>query len=456
MEPFLKKIAQFIERECHFNANDKLLVALSGGADSVALLLSLKQLGYCLEAVHCNFRLRGDESDRDARFCQELCRKKNIPFHRKIFETQAYVKKNKVSVEMAARELRYAYFEQLRSQLGAAYICVAHHRDDQAETVLMNLLRGSGVKGLRGMLPLQGFIARPLLDVSRKEIETYLSRVKQSYVTDSTNLMPDCLRNKLRLQVLPLMSKINPQVVRNIVRTATFVRQAEKILDNDIHVLTSTDMIAIEQLKQSPSPEYVLYVYLHDKAFSSAQIIQIAASLDGQSGRRWLSPTHELLIDRGQLILRTRTFNDNDFETEITRTGIFQYSEKEEIILFEQIKTDDFIPSSDNLSVDMDLSKVQFPLFLRKTKSGDRITLSQGHTKLVSNLLRDNKKSLFERQSQYVLADATDVVLWVVGLRLSAHVYVTHETQSILSARLRSSGVSMPTVSTSVSPTRIL
>lgn len=456
MMPFEKKIAEFIERESLFNREDKLLVALSGGADSVALLLALKGLGYDLEAVHCNFHIRGDEAERDALFCEELCRHINVPFHRKDFDTNIYAKTRKVSVEMAARELRYSFFEELRKEIGAVVICVAHHCEDQAETVLMNLLRGTGIKGLRGMIPLHGFVARPLLNVSRKEIENYLDLLKQPYVTDSTNLETDYSRNKLRLQVLPLLQEINPGVVDNIVRTANNLRQAELMLHNEISDFVSSDSLSIEDLKQHPSPEYVLFELLQNKAFSSAQINQISESLDGENGRRWLSPTHELLIDRGRILIQKRTEDHIDIAIEITQIGTFQYAEGQEIILFEQTKNEAFLPSTDNSSVDMDSEKVRFPLILRKVKTGDRIRLRKGGTKLVSDLLCDNKKSLFEKRSQLVLVDASDAVLWVVGLRLSAHVYVTQETRSILSARLRSSGVSMPTVSTSVNPTRIL
>ena len=327
MMPFENKIAEFIERERLFNKEDKLLVALSGGADSVALLMALKGLGYDLEAVHCNFHLRGEESERDALFCEELCRHINVPFHRKDFDTNIYAKTRKVSVEMAARELRYSFFEELRKEIGAVVICVAHHCEDQAETVLMNLLRGTGIKGLRGMLPLHGFVARPLLNVSRKEIENYLLLLKQPYVTDSTNFETDYSRNKLRLQVLPLLQEVNPRVVDNIVRTAKNLRQAEMMLSNEISDSISSDNLSIEKLKQHPSPEYVLFELLQNKAFSSAQIIQIAESLDGENGRRWLSPTHELLIDRGRILIQKRTEDHIDIAIEITQTGTFQYAE---------------------------------------------------------------------------------------------------------------------------------
>ncbi|MCI1684992.1 MAG: tRNA lysidine(34) synthetase TilS, partial [Prevotella sp.] len=158
------------------------LVALSGGPDSVALLRVLADLDYQIEAVHCNFRLRGDESDRDEAFCRHLCQSFHVPFHVTHFDTRTYAALHRVSIEMAARELRYPYFEKLRQAIGAAGICVAHHQDDSVETVLMNLLRGTGLKGLEGILPQQGYLIRPLLGVSRSDIEQYLSSIGQDFV----------------------------------------------------------------------------------------------------------------------------------------------------------------------------------------------------------------------------------------------------------------------------------
>ena len=164
------------------------LVALSGGADSVCLLLAMKRLGYRVEAIHCNFHLRGAESDRDEEFCKRLCEREQIPFHTVHFDTKTYAEVHKVSIEMAARELRYNYFEQLRKAIDAEAILVAHHKNDAVETLLMNLLRGTGIHGLQGIKPRNGRIIRPLLCVSRQEIVEWLNMIGQDYVTDSTNL----------------------------------------------------------------------------------------------------------------------------------------------------------------------------------------------------------------------------------------------------------------------------
>ena len=201
------KVSDFIGKHQLLSRDSLHIVALSGGADSVALLHILSELGYRIEAAHCNFHLRGEESNRDELFVKELCEKNNIPLHLIHFNTEEYASLHQVSIEMAARDLRYHYFSQLCQDIGAASVCVAHHRDDAVETLLMNLLRGSGIHGLTGIRPQNGLVVRPLLCLSRQEIEDYLHSIGQEYVVDSTNLTDDVLRNKIRHHVIPLDRK---------------------------------------------------------------------------------------------------------------------------------------------------------------------------------------------------------------------------------------------------------
>ena len=226
---FLEKIDKYIHRNNLLHPEDLYIVALSGGADSVALLLVLKQLGYKVEAAHCNFNLRGEESIRDEQFCVSLCEKQNVPLHRIHFDTKAYAALHKVSIEMAARELRYQYFENLRKDICAKGICVAHHEDDNVETILLHIIRGTGLKGLTGIAPKNGNIIRPLLCITRSDIIAYLESVQQNYVVDSTNLVDDVKRNKIRLNLLPMLEEMNPSVKSNIASMARYLAEAEKI-----------------------------------------------------------------------------------------------------------------------------------------------------------------------------------------------------------------------------------
>ena len=262
------KVERYIEKHKLLNPNELYLVALSGGADSVALLLLLKNAHFNVHAAHCNFHLRGDESDRDEAFCVELCQRLGVELHRAHFDTREYAELHKVSIEMAARELRYKWFEQLRQDIGAAGICVAHHRDDSVETVLLNLVSGTGLRGLTGIQPRNGHILRPLLCVSRAEIEAFLAEKGQKYVTDSTNLEADVQRNIVRLEVLPLLRKLNPAVAENIQRTAENLAEAQLVLNVAIASINSSNILNLSDLEKYGSSEYLAFEWLKKYGFS--------------------------------------------------------------------------------------------------------------------------------------------------------------------------------------------
>lgn len=427
---------------------DLFLVALSGGADSVCLLMAMKRLGYAIEAIHCNFRLRGAESDRDEEFCKSLCEREQIPFHTVHFDTKTYAEVHKISIEMAARELRYNYFEQLRKAIDAEAILVAHHMNDSVETLLMNLIRGTGIHGLQGIKPRNGNIIRPLLCVSRKEIVEWLGEIGQDYVTDSTNLEDDVTRNKLRLNIIPLLEKINPAASENIAKTALRMVEAGKVFDDSMNgivkdiTLGSTDdwvYIDKEKLQVSPSKEYALHTILSPYHFSPAQIEEIALSDYSQSGKSWESSTYQLVVDRKALLLRKKNVNEcRPFR--IPETGTYVISETknetERISIKEVVVDDVFKISKERDTVTLDAEKVRFPLTIRRVEKGDRfIPFGMKGSKLISDYLTDRKKNVFEKQNQLVLLDANDNVLWLVGERPDARCCITENTIKALTIR---------------------
>ena len=225
----ISQIKEYISNNIPLSVGDKILVGLSGGADSVALLSILKELGYCCFAAHCHFALRGEESDRDRNFAKHIATKLEVPFIEVQFDTLKYAAENKISVEMACRELRYEWFEKQRIALGCRYLAVAHHRDDSVETVLINLIRGTGISGLTGIAPLNGTVIRPILSLSRNNVEEYIQQSGLNYVTDSTNNEVIYVRNKIRNRILPMMKEINPSVYEAIESTATHLRETELI-----------------------------------------------------------------------------------------------------------------------------------------------------------------------------------------------------------------------------------
>ena len=424
------------------------LLALSGGADSVCLLLAMKRLGYTIEAIHCNFHLRGAESDRDEEFCKQLCEREQIPFHIVHFDTQSYAEVHKVSIEMAARELRYGYFEQLRKAIDAEAILVAHHMNDSVETLLMNLIRGTGIHGLQGIKPRNGNIIRPLLCVSRKEIVEWLWEIGQDYVTDSTNLEDDVTRNKLRLNIIPILEQINPAASENIAKTALRMVEAGKVFDDsmngiveDLTLGSTGDWVTIdkEKLQVSPSKEYALHTILSPYHFSPAQIEEIALSDYSQSGKTWESSTHQLVVDRKALLLRKKDEEERrSFRIpEIGTYVILETKEKTERISIKEVIVDDvFKISKEHDTVTLDAEKVRFPLTIRRVEKGDRfIPFGMKGSKLISDYLTDRKKNVFEKQSQLVLLDANDNVLWLVGERPDARCCITENTIKALTIR---------------------
>ena len=462
----------------------KYIVALSGGADSVSLLFVLKhlehELGIDVEAAHCNFHLRGAESVRDEEFCKQLCERLSVPLHLIHFDTQAYADLHSVSIEMAARDLRYGYFENLRRDIKAQDICVAHHRDDSVETVLLNLVRGTGLRGLRGIQPRNGNIIRPLLSLSREDIVQYLGALGESYVTDSTNLHNDVKRNKIRLDVMPLLRELNPSVSQSIFESSLRVGEALKVFDEAMkqsiadvttpprgctcpkctnqpvrkftnqpllvqqslqhqqrctlqanHPLT----ISIDRLKQQPSPEYTLHEILSPRGFTSAQIEQIYGSLDTCSaGKIIASDSHELAFDRGSLLVQPRTnVADAARSMRIPETGTYVFSDSLKIKVAAEDCGDDYVPSRAADCVCLDASDIKFPLTLRHIEQGDRfVPFGMNGMKLVSDYLTDRKKNVFEKRAQLVVTDAQQRIVWLVGERTDNRFRITPHTQQAL------------------------
>ena len=434
----------------------KYIVALSGGADSVSLLFVLKhlehELGISIEAAHCNFHLRGAESVRDEEFCKQLCERLSVPLHLIHFDTQAYADLHRVSIEMAARDLRYGYFENLRRDIEAQDICVAHHRDDSVETVLLNLVRGTGLRGLRGIQPRNGNIIRPLLSLSREDIVQYLDALGESYVTDSTNLHNDVKRNKIRLDVMPLLRELNPSVSQSIFESSLRVGEALKVFDEAMkrsiadvtatspsHHLTISPphhlVISVERLKKLPSPEYTLHEILSSRGFTSAQIEQIYGSLDTCSaGKIIASDSHELAFDRGSLLVQPRTnVADAARSMRIPETGTYVFSDSLKIKVAAEDCGDDYVPSRAADCVCLDASDIKFPLTLRHIEQGDRfVPFGMNGMKLVSDYLTDRKKNVFEKRAQLVVTDAQQRIVWLVGERTDNRFRITPHTQQAL------------------------
>ena len=427
-------VHKFIEEKKLFNLQDKILVALSGGADSVALLRVLLSLGYTCECAHCNFHLRGLESDRDETFVRQLCEKQGIPLHVTHFDTSAYAKEHHISIEMAARELRYEWFEHIRKEIGASAIAVAHHRDDSVETFLLNLMRGAGINGLKGIPVKNGLIVRPLLSVSREDILDYLQAIHQDFVTDSTNMEDEYMRNKIRLNIIPVMKEVNPSIMETIQETTFRFSEISNIYQQDrmeaiAHKLTSTSpdlfRISVADVLEDLAPVSLLHEILFPKGFNGRQIQDIYRTLSSsQSGKRFFSADWEVLRDREDLWIKKKT----------------PAQSIPEIKMDEVNRTPSFVIPRDKHIACLDADKIKQPLTIRKWERGDKfVPLGMNGKKNVSDYLTDKKFSLFQKENQYVVCCGDDIV-WLVNERTDHRYRITESTQRIMLIQIKKDG----------------
>ena len=414
-----------------------VIVGLSGGADSVALLHILTRLGYPCVAAHCNFHLRNDESDADADFAQQTAEALGLPFRRIDFDTADYAHQNGVSTEMAARTLRYEWFETLRRELGAEAIAVAHHRDDNVETVLLNLIRGTGLSGLCGMRPRNGHIVRPLLSVDRHQIVRWLTDRHLPFRTDSSNASDVYRRNFVRLRLLPLMEQLNPSVRDAILRMAGHLTDVEAIYCNAIdshraHLMDAEGRISIDALLRTPAPHAMLFELLTPYGFTPSQCADIARALSRESGRSFVAPggRWHLLKDRLHLILYPA---DEVSADAFTLTLGSELTAPIRLSLEERIVDDTFTISCSPHVATFDADRIALPLTLRRWRAGDSfVPFGMTGRKKLSDYFSDHKFSLLHKAAAWILCDASGRILWIVGHRTDNRFRITSKTSRAL------------------------
>ena len=437
-----RRVQDFIRKQQLFADEAKILVALSGGADSVALLRILLRLGFHCHAVHCNFHLRGEESNRDEQFVTDLCRMLGVPCEVAHFDTTAYASEHKQSIEMAARELRYREFERLRQAHGLDAIAVAHHQDDAVETMLLNLIRGAGINGLTGMKVKNGHVVRPLLCLTRDEVISYLDLLGQPYVTDSTNLTDAYARNKVRLNLLPLMEQINPAAKENIMQAALHLGEAATIYNNVIEE-TKTRLVTpqaegididIAALLATEVPQAYLFEIVHPYGFNSAQVTDIFRSLTAEAGRVFESADYTLLRDRTHLLLRRKVtpIVADGIGYTLPLEGSLQLPDGTQFIVttIEPDTTWSVPKHSDVLC--LDLARISQPLTLRHPQQGDRFCpFGMKGSKLLSDFYNDLKLPHTEKAKQWVLCHGEEIV-WAVGQRSSEYYRLDGKVERML------------------------
>lgn len=432
---------QYIREKKLFTPSEKILLAISGGIDSMVLLHLFADAGYRFGVVHCNFNLRGEDSDGDEQFVGDQVLKLGVPFFTGNFDTKEHASVQGISIEMAARELRYRYFEEVRKSNSFDYIATAHHKDDLLETFFLNLSRKTGIKGLTGIKEKAGKVIRPLLFASRQEIVDYAALHAIGKREDSTNSELIYQRNFIRHKVLPLLSELNPAFRKNLYESILNLRDAEEVYSGylkqeQLKVMSyegQTPVINIRNLLNTPFPKILLLEILAEYGFNSSISAQVYSCLDSESGRLFYSGKHRLVKDRQALYITP--LPDTDDHYYYIEEGDMELFAPFEITI-QQLKAENFrMDRSKDIAL-IDKEKVEFPLLIRKWKAGDYFQpLGMTGFKKLSDFLIDEKVPLHNKENVWLLCSGQQVV-WVMGYRLDNRFRITADTRQILKIAL--------------------
>ncbi|MFC5269384.1 tRNA lysidine(34) synthetase TilS [Adhaeribacter terreus] len=434
----LEKIASYIKENELAPAGSKIVVAVSGGLDSVVLADVLHKLKYEIAIAHCNFGLRGEDSEADELFVKKLAKKYEVPFFAEHFSTQSFADEHGLSIQMAARQLRYSWFEKLRHEIGFDFIATAHHQNDTLETILLNLTRGTGLAGLHGIPPKNGKLVRPLLCMAKDDLYDYLVEKRLAWREDASNETTKYQRNLLRHEVVPVLKKLNPNLEETIFQTSERIRGAEAIFENYVAEVKNRAVkesdeatyINVLELEKSLSLATVLHELLKPYHFPFEKSKQIAENLRNTSGTQFDSPTHHLVIDREQLVITPkdlRHFASYEISETVTELQAESFTVKLKRVPAEGYK----IPKGKNIAA-LDAGLLQFPLKLRPWQEGDWfVPLGMNGKKKISDLLIDQKVPLNLKSKVLVLTSAQSIA-WVVGQRPDNRFKVSEKTEDVL------------------------
>jgi tRNA(Ile)-lysidine synthase len=432
-----ERLLKYIKEKKLFKNEEKLLVAVSGGADSVALCYFLSEIGTPFLIAHCNFKLRGVESDEDEQFVRQLAHQLGKEVVVKSFETLQATKDKKISIQMAARELRYQWFEELRSKHKCKYIATAHHKSDSAETILLNITRGTGIEGLHGIKPKNGNIIRPLLIFSKEEILSFLQENKITFRDDSSNSSDKYHRNRIRLNVIPQLKKINPALEEAFETFIEKMNQVEDIFRKEVDGFKANRVSRIEDriiidvvdLKEVQGAPIILFEVLKEYGFNYSQCKDICQKTDGPSGKKFESEGFTAFIDRNSIILSPRAIEDKIYSLIEQHKTILPVSDF--VLHLHKIKKEDMVFSQDRAVALLDFDKLSFPLTLREWNEGDFfIPLGMKGKKKLSDYFIDQKIPLPEKGKKLVLLSEEKIV-WVVGERIDDRYKITASTQQV-------------------------
>ncbi len=438
----VKQFQEFIERHALFTIQKPVLAAVSGGKDSVLLAHLLKSSGFNFAIAHCNFQLRGAESKRDQDFTSNLAQQLQVPFFLTEFNTEVYAAENHISIQMAARQLRYQWFEKVSAEENFDVIALAHHQNDAVETILLNLTRGTGIAGLHGILPKNGKLVRPMLFLSRENIDEICAEEKLDFVEDSSNASVKYARNKIRLEVVPKLKELNPNLEKTFEQNLERFRQLEQLLEKTLQQLRDTVFIRqklevqikISDLKNLNPQKLLLFGLLREFNFSEQIVNDLLLSLEKQPGKVFESPSYQIILDRTEIIIRERGIRSGEREN-----ATVQIDENQQEIQFQNFRLkllhdESALIVKNNLMVaSADAAKLIFPLTLRNWQTGDYFfPLGMQNRQKLSDFFVHQKIPLHKKAVIPVLINGNMEIIWIGGYRLDDRYKVNAGTKKVV------------------------
>jgi tRNA(Ile)-lysidine synthase len=435
----LTDFRSFIKQHALLKPQDRVLLAVSGGRDSVLMAHYFHQAGYNFGIAHCNFKLREAEADREEQFTSALAESLEVPFFSTSFHTQEYAAEKRISIQMAARDLRYQWLEEIRVDFAFDHIALAHHQNDSVETILLNLTRGTGIAGLHGILPKRGKLIRPLLFLNRTEIDEIVHREKFHFCEDSSNSSSKYARNKLRLQVIPILKELNPKLEETFKANAARFAELESLLQQQVDQLKknifiplSSEEIAVQihEIKKLKPLRTLVFGLFNPYGFSEAVLDDLLLKLDGQAGKIFESPSHLITIDRQRLILSPRSLPG--YTVQLIRAEEKGFTWNNSTFRQVVLPASAFRRQTANSIVQLDYKLLIFPLKLRTWQKGDYFyPLGMNGRKKLSDYFIEQKIPLQHKQNIGVLENGNGDILWIAGYRPDERYKITEATENI-------------------------
>ncbi|MBB5396315.1 tRNA lysidine(34) synthetase TilS [Mucilaginibacter sp. AK015] len=433
----VKRFVEFIGQNKLFTPANKILAAVSGGMDSVLMAHLLKAAGFNFSIAHCNFNLRGPEADADEEFTRQLALQMGVSFHTVKFNTQQYAADNRVSIQMAARDMRYRWFDEVSQSAGYDVIALAHHQNDTIETILLNLTRGTGIAGLHGILPKNGNLVRPLLFLTRNEIQTIIAAEGLTYTEDASNASVKYARNKLRHQVIPILKELNPNLEATFESNLRKFRELEMLLNREVDGLKKKLLliegnevhISINEIEKLSPKRLLLFKLLYDYGFSEMVVDDLITVLGRHPGRVFESAGFTLLVDRGRLIISPKASVKDKAVSISPRDTNVGYNNYKLTVLHDDSP---LIVKDNPLAVSVDAELLVYPLTLRAWQQGDTFyPLGMKTRQKLSDFFIHQKVPLHQKDGVPILVNGNGDIIWVGGYRLSERYKVSDNTKKV-------------------------